>query len=136
MAHLAPSARVIGLGWDVSLTTFDYSWLSETTFAIQNTAQNQGVFLTPGAGVDTDGTMAFSSGGVIDLIATGMDFEIDADGMARIELFESYDDTFDGIDSSFLESSELVIVYTIPAPGSAALLGAGGFLMSSRRRRA
>ncbi|MBL4809505.1 MAG: PEP-CTERM sorting domain-containing protein [Phycisphaerales bacterium] len=128
-------SRVIGVGWDVTIETFDGSWLSEATIAIENSDQSGSFFVGPGSGIDTSGIQSFSSGGLVDLVNEGLDFTLNEDGDFRIEFYETFDDNPDLVDAEFLAGSTLRIQYTIiPAPGSIALLGLGG-LMSVRRRR-
>jgi hypothetical protein len=55
-------AFVTGLGWDVTVTSNDPSWLSEATYNF-----NGEIFVTPGIGEDVPGTNSYSSGGILDL---------------------------------------------------------------------
>ena len=138
--NLPTGAHITGIGFDVNLATQGGSWLSEAVIAFENTAQTAGVFLTPGIGNDFAGTASFSSGGIIDLAtvlpSTPLDFFLDADGVLRIELFESFDDDFGtgAIDAIYGNGSQVQVQYVIPAPGALAVLGLGG-LVAGRRRR-
>ncbi|MCX7992732.1 MAG: hypothetical protein N2651_03580, partial [Fimbriimonadales bacterium] len=64
----APAGKTAwtGIGWDVTLTAFGASWLSEIAVLITN-VNGEGYILRPGAGVAQAGTQRFSSGGVNDL---------------------------------------------------------------------
>jgi len=132
---LAEFSHVVGVGWDVTIETSGGSWLSEATIGIENSDQSSGVFLGPGSGTDTSGTVAFNSGGLIDIVSEGLDFYLNEDGDFRIEFFETFDDNPDEIDAEFLLGSSLQIKYTlIPAPSAMALMGLGGLLTVRRRR--
>lgn len=134
---LASGAHIIGAAFNVQITTFDGSWLSEAEIALQNSDQSDGVFLTPGAGFDTDGVnQNFDSGGMMDLASmpVPLDFFLGADGILRIEFYELFDDNIDAIDATFGSASTVSVQYIVPTPGTAALLGLGG-LAAARRRR-
>lgn len=133
-ANLGANSHVIGIGWDVNLTALGASWLSELTVSFEDSAQSTGVFLRPGAGNDFPGTASFSSGGVVDLIGLGLDFNVGADGVLRMEFFEGYNDYVAAVDG-WWNSGTLTVQYdTIPAPGAMAL-AAGAGLLAARRRR-
>ena len=57
-----------GIGWDVTVSTFGASWLSEATMYFDNQTQDSGagIFLSVGAGSDVAGTANFTSGGIMD----------------------------------------------------------------------
>jgi hypothetical protein len=136
---LFPGAHILGVGFDLSITTFNGSWYSEATIGITN-ALGDGVFITPGIGDDFTGTTPrfYTSNGIIDLAnalpSTPLDFFLNADGIANIEFFESFDDGQNEIDAIYGEGSELKIQYLIPAPTSAATLLAGSLILTRRRR--
>ncbi len=132
----AANSHVIGLGWDLTIDTEGLSWLSDPQIGVENSDASAGAFVGPGTGMDTDGTMAFSSGGIVNIVETGFDFFLNADGQFRVEFFEVFDDVEDGVDATFLAGSEFKIQYTIvPAPGALALMGLGGGLVATRRKR-
>jgi len=134
---LAPDARVIGIGFDVGITTNNFSFFSDVNLGFENSDQSAGAFQTPAAGDDTFGTGAFSSGGIVDLTALAIpaDFSLNPDGMIRIEIYESFDDVIDGVDATFGSGSTLRVRYTfVPTPGASAVL-AFASLGALRRRR-
>lgn len=136
--QIGASARVIGIGWDVTLFADAPSWLSEMVVAFGSTSASA-VNLTPGVGDDASGTQAYSSGGVVDLVGLGLDFTVDADGVLRMEFFESFDDFADDWDGIW-ESGSLTIrvegEQVVPEPSVYALmlLGLAGVAGASRRR--
>lgn len=123
-----------GIGWDITVSTVGASWLSEATMYFDNQTQDSGagLFLTVGNGNDFAGTGTFSSGGIVKLADAGLPDLVLADGVLRIEFWESFDDVADDIDA-FLDGT-LTLQSSVPAPSGVALLGLGG-LVAARRRR-
>lgn len=123
-----------GIGWDVTVSTVGASWLSEATMYFDNQTQDSGagIFLTVGIGNDFAGTANFTSGGIVKLADAGLPDLVLADGVLRIEFWESFDDVADDIDA-FLNGT-LTLQSSVPAPSGIALLGLGG-LVAARRRR-
>jgi hypothetical protein len=122
-------AFVTGLGWDVTVTSTDPSWLSEATYSF-----NGEIFVTPGVGEDFPGTNSYSSGGILDLGDNGLPDILAAGGILTIEFFDSFDDFADAIDGFSSGTLTLAVDYKIPAPAGLAVLGLGG-LVATRRRR-
>jgi len=123
-----------GIAWDVTVSTVGASWLSEATMYFDNATQDSGagIFLTVGIGDDFAGTSSYSSGGIVKLADAGLPDLVLADGVLRIEFWESFDDVADDIDSFM--SGTLTLQSSVPAPSGVALLGLGG-LVALRRRR-
>ncbi|MFH0946913.1 MAG: hypothetical protein V2A76_17095 [Planctomycetota bacterium] len=101
-----------GIGWDVTIATIGYSWLSEPKIYFDGSdLDGSGLFLTPGTG-SGPGTGTFSSGGIIDLSDAGIpDIPVLADGLIHMEFFEGYDDVNDAADADFLATSTLTLTY-------------------------
>jgi len=134
---LVPNAHIIGAAFDVQITTFNGSWLSEPEIRLENSDQSEGFVMTPGAGFDTDGVnQSYDSGGMMDLttMPIPLDFFLNADGVLRIEFYDVFDDNIDALDAVFGSASTVQVQYIVPTPGSAALLGLAG-LVGARRRR-
>ncbi|MFI4896372.1 MAG: PEP-CTERM sorting domain-containing protein [Phycisphaerales bacterium JB059] len=123
-----------GIGWDVTVSTFGASWLSEATMYFDNQTQDSGagIFLSVGAGNDFAGTANFTSGGIVKLVDAGLPDLVLADGMLRIEFWDSFDDITDEIDA--IMDGSITLQSSVPAPSGVALLGLGG-LVAARRRR-
>lgn len=126
-----------GIGWDVTITggldSGGASWLSEMgVYFDDNIAPDAiGLFLNVGAGNDFPGQLDAADPG-IKLADVGIGDIALPDGVLRMEFFESFDDEA-GIDGLW-KSGFLNIQVVVPAPGSAAILGLGGLVMSRRRR--
>lgn len=133
---LFPSAKVVGIGWDVTLYADPPSWLSEMVVSFGSSAGIPSLYLTPGVGNNFAGTRSYSSGGVVDLVALGLDFQIGADGKLRMEFFESFDDYANDWDGIW-QSGALTIA-AIPEPSTYGLMALGMLAVgaAARRRRA
>lgn len=142
--NIGADAHVIGVSYNVNVTAFSPSWLSEIGFAITDSTISEGVLFLPGFGVDASGTASYSD--TIDLVFEDLSFYVGADGILRIEFYEDYSDELfpDGIWNSgtisFVVEGDVVTPPTgdVPEPGSMLLLGAGLAALgyTSRRRAA
>ncbi len=132
------SITMTSVGWDVTLTSFGASWLSEIAVSFGDTSGAPApIFLRPGAGSDFPGTSTpFSSGGQVQFDSIPLPDIILADGVLRMEFFESFDDDA-LLDDGIWESGTLSIGTfepLVPAPGAAAVLGLAGVAGLRRRR--
>lgn len=130
------NSRITGFSFDVNVTAFSPSWLSEIGLMFTGSDQFDGVIFTPGVGEIFSGTGSYAD--FADLVALGLDFTVGADGILRLEFFEDWDDDFgaDGVWNfgtiTFEYESETAAV---PEPGSILLLGAGLAMMGYAGRR-
>ncbi|MBD8656162.1 PEP-CTERM sorting domain-containing protein [Oxalobacteraceae sp. CFBP 13730] len=143
--NVGAGSRITGIAYDVNVTAFTPSWLSEIGLYFGDSAQSTGVFFTPGFEDANPGTGSYADSA--DLIALGFDFEVGADGILRLEFFEDFNDAAispDGIWNfgtiTFDVTGDNVPVdpgTAIPEPATGMLLGAGLALMglTARRRR-
>jgi hypothetical protein len=137
---IGANALVTGLGWDVVLFADSPSWLSEMAVTFGSSNDPFILTLRPGVGDDFPGFGAYSSGGIVDLVSLGFAIPVGADGLLRLEYWETlvdYPNDWDGI----WVAGELAIRHThdgvIPEPHSWAMMIAGFGLVgvAARRRR-
>jgi hypothetical protein len=110
--NIGEGNALIGIGWEITIETFDPSWLSESRLAIvSNSGDGTGLFLTPGVGESAPGTMSFSSDGVLILDDVGIDpIQASAEGTLYLEWFESFTDFADDPDSIWSDSGAPVVL--------------------------
>ncbi len=117
--NIGANSHVVGIGWDVVIFADDPSWLSEMVVRFGS----------------------YSSGGIVDLVGLGFDFNVDADGFLRLEFYESFNDFTNDWDG-FWEEGIISVEYlpemgVVPEPATWAMMIAGfgmvGF--AARRRR-
>ena len=136
--NVGAGSSIVGIGWDVNNTANVPSWLSEMAVGITNTDSTGGVNLTVGVGSDMSGTASFSSNGILDLIGLGLSFTANANGLVRIEFYESFNDpdvTPDGIWNS---GSMTLRVIPVPEPATYGMVALGLLAVGAmvRRRKA
>lgn len=136
--NVGANAEINGIGWDVIVSAFDPSWLSELTVSFESSDQAAGVFLNVSADDLPGLNAAYSSGGVVDLIGLGLNFAVGADGILRIEFFEGFDDASVSPDGLWNSGTLTIQTSVVPEPGTYGLMALGllGVVGAARRRRA
>lgn len=132
------NSTITSIAFNITLTAFDPSYLSEMIVAFERTDLTDGVFFTPTPGDAFPGTASYS--GFADLVDLGLAFQVGADGLLRVEFFEDWDDYWfdaDGLWSgSFTFGVDTVDAPApVPEPASALLLAAGLATMRYAGRR-
>jgi hypothetical protein len=142
--NVGANATIIGISYSVNLTAFTPSYLSEIALAFEDSTQADGVFFTPGFDDAGPGTGTYTD--FADLVDLGLQFQVGADGLLRLEFFEDFDD--DAVSPDGIWNFGTVTFFTdvvdpvdpgeVPEPATGMLMGAGLALMgyTARRRRA
>jgi len=139
LVDVGAHATITSVAFELVLTAFDPSYLSEMVVAFESSDFADGVFFTPGLGDDGPGTASYT--GFADLVALGLDFQVGADGLLRIEFFESWDDYWGFADGAWSGSFTFGVdaddgPSPVPEPASIMLLAAGLAAMRHAGRRA
>ena len=135
---LGAGAHITAVSYDVNITAFSPSYLSEAGFLFSNSSGSGGVQLTPGFEDDDPGTASYEGSG--DLVDFGLDFFLDADGMLDTEFFETFGDTSVNPDAVW-NSGTITITYelvnsAVPEPATWAMMIVGfGAIGGALRRR-
>ena len=132
------NAAIISLAYDVNLTAFGTSWLSEMDVAFTDTGGN-GVQLVPLAGAAYQHAGTASAAGSVSLDDIGLTFAVGSDGILRVQFFESFNDVV-GPDGQWNFGTITVGVEQapgtgVPEPSSVLLTGAGLAVLAYVGRR-
>ena len=136
--NVGAGSSVVGIGWEVNLTTTSADWLSEMAVGFRNTDNAGGASLTVGLGDDMPGTAAYSSGGILDLIGLGLSFTTDANGLVCVEFYESFNDPEVNPDGIWNAGALTLRVVPVPEPATYGMMALGLLAMGAfvRRRNA
>jgi PEP-CTERM motif len=132
--QLAPFAEVTRIDFDVNLSAFGPSWLSELQVVFTDSDITTGVFSSPGFGANNNGTQSFTGFG--DLVAQGLNFNVGADGRLRLEFADQSDDPEVNPDGRWNFGSLTFTVSAVPEPSTYGLMALGlGAVVLARRRQ-
>ncbi len=133
--YIGAGASVTSFAWDVNVTSYAGSYLSEMQVTFSDTV-GRGVTFTPGDGDDFDGTADYA--GYQDLSELGLVFQVGSDGILRLEFHDGFKDLgFDEPEGQWNTGTLTFGISPVPEPSTAAMV-LGGLLLISRaagRRR-
>ncbi len=131
--YIGPGTSVTSFRWDVNVTSYVGSYLSEMKITFSDTLGN-GVTFTPGDGDDFDGTMDYA--GFQDLGELGLVFQVGADGILRLEFHDGYKDlAFDEPEGVWNSGTLTFGITPVPEPPAFAMVLGGLLLLSMHGKR-
>jgi hypothetical protein len=131
--QLAPFAEVTRFDFDVNLSAFGPSWLSELQVVFTDTELTTGVNSSPGFGANNNGTQSFV--GSADLTAQGLNFNVGADGRLRLEFADQFDDPEVNPDGRWNFGRLSFTVSAVPEPATYGLMALGVLAMGAFAER-
>lgn len=133
LSGVGAPVSVTGIGWDVIQSSIGASWGSEMKIGFGTVASPNDIILTTSGTGAPVASEVNSSGGIVDISAIPIPNLVLADGILRLEFFETYLDNGGTGDGVFEDPSVLHIA--VPAPGAAGLLAVAGVGVLRRKRR-
>lgn len=137
--YIGANAHVTAVNYDVTLTAFSPSWLSEMAVDFTDSDFLAGVALTPGFADTGPGTASYADGA--NLVDLGLDFFVGADGYLVLTFYETFDDssvTPDGLWNgtlTFTHDGDGPVTPTVPEPATWGMMIAGFGLVGTAMRR-
>ncbi len=131
--YVGSGASITSLKWDVNLTSYVGSYLSEMKLTFSDSL-GKGVTFTPGYGDDFDGTANYA--GFQNLGDLGQIFALGADGIFRLEFHDGFKDlAFDEPEGIWNSGTLIFGVSPVPEPPVFAMALAGLLLISAIIKR-
>jgi hypothetical protein len=131
--YVGSGASITSLKWDVNLTSYVGSYLSEMKLTFSDSL-GKGVTFTPGYGDDFDGTANYA--GFQNLGGLGQIFAVGADGILRLEFHDGFKDlAFDEPEGIWNSGTLIFGVSPVPEPPVFAMALAGLLLISAVIKR-
>ena len=133
--YVGSGASITSLKWDVNVTSYAGSYLSEMKITFSDSL-GTGVTFTPGDGDDFDGTADYA--GFQSLGDLGQVFAVGADGILRLEFHDGFKDlAFDEPEGMWNYGTLAVGISPVPEPPVFAMALGGLLLISAvlKRRR-
>ena len=122
--NVGAHALIQSVDWRVTLTAFGASWLSDMALSFGSSAGIDGVWFTPGS-ENHNGSMSYV--GTANLAELGLAFQVQADGILRLEFSELMKDQGPGIADGQWDAGQVTVGFTsaVPEPASYGLMALG-----------
>ncbi|MFO0836399.1 MAG: hypothetical protein U0638_15640 [Phycisphaerales bacterium] len=135
LQQVDPNAHIIGIGWDVTISTKPYALLTDVRVLFIG-VETPIFSLAPGLDDDRSGTASYSSGDIIDLRPEHFDFHADPLGFFRMHFYQRGDrgDYWGEVNATWLAGTITLQYETVPTPGLPAILSVAGLIAMRRRR--
>ena len=140
--NVGANSTITSVSFDVELTAFSPSSLSEFALILGDAKFNESVFIEELSPLNSPGTISYTD--FLDLAGGEYSFQVGADGLLRVEFYETFDD-FLGPDGQWngtitfgVETVDVEQPGEVPEPSTTLLMSAGLAVLgyAGRRRRA
>lgn len=131
--YVGSGSSITSLAWDVNVTSYVGSYLSEMKITFSDSLGN-GVTFTPGDGDDFDGTADYA--GFQDLGELGQVFAVGADGILRLEFHDGFKDlAFDEPEGVWNYGTLTFGIAPVPEPSALAMVLGGLLVLAGALKR-
>ena len=132
--NVGANSTIATVDWNVTLTAFGASWLADMQVSFSSSAGNDGVIFTP-SDKTSSGTASYT--GSASLTDLGLAFNVQADGILRVEFSESFKDGAAGVADGQWDSGNITfgVAQAVPEPATYGLMAIGLIAVGGIARR-
>ncbi|MCV2367107.1 PEP-CTERM sorting domain-containing protein [Roseateles oligotrophus] len=132
--NVGANSTISTVDWNVTLEAFGQSWLADMQVSFSSSAGNDGVIFTPST-TYAAGTASYT--GSANLTDLGLAFNVQADGILRVEFSETYKDGAPGVADGQWNSGNITfgVTQAVPEPSTYGLMAMGLIVVGGIARR-